>query len=85
MRSGSARAAIAAIRVYQRWSSPLHAPTCRFRPTCSEYAVEALERFGLWRGGLLAIGRLLRCHPLHPGGYDPVPKALAPVGRGEGG
>jgi putative membrane protein insertion efficiency factor len=85
MRSGLARVAIALIRGYQRWISPLHPPTCRFRPTCSEYAIVALERFGPWRGGLLAIGRLLRCHPLHAGGYDPVPQALGPVVRGEGG
>jgi putative membrane protein insertion efficiency factor len=81
----AARAAVAVIRAYQRWISPLHPPTCRFRPTCSEYAVEALSRFGLWRGGWMAVGRLLRCHPLHPGGYDPVPRSLASAGRGEGG
>jgi putative membrane protein insertion efficiency factor len=85
MMGWGSRAAIAAIRFYQRWISPLHAPTCRFRPTCSEYAVEALARFGLWRGGLMALGRLLRCHPLHPGGYDPVPASLATAARGEGG
>lgn len=64
---------IAAIRVYRRWISPLKGPTCRFRPTCSEYAIEALQRHGLVRGGWLAVRRLARCHPFHPGGYDPVP------------
>ncbi|HVB10360.1 MAG TPA: membrane protein insertion efficiency factor YidD [Bacillota bacterium] len=78
--SWPARAGIAVIRFYQQWISPLHAPTCRFRPTCSEYAVEALQRFGLVRGGLMALYRLLRCHPLHPGGYDPVPARRAQGG-----
>ena len=63
-----------AICGYQRWISPLHGPNCRFRPTCSEYAAESLARHGLFRGGYLALRRLLRCHPLHPGGYDPVPQ-----------
>ncbi|MBE3590950.1 MAG: membrane protein insertion efficiency factor YidD [Firmicutes bacterium] len=72
MRLGAA-CAVAAIRVYQRWISPVKGPTCRFRPTCSEYAIEALERHGLVRGTWLAVRRLMRCHPLHPGGYDPVP------------
>jgi putative membrane protein insertion efficiency factor len=68
-----ARAARWAVAGYRRWLSPLHRPACRFTPTCSQYAVEALERYGLARGGYLALRRLLRCHPLHPGGYDPVP------------
>jgi putative membrane protein insertion efficiency factor len=72
--SAAVRAAVAAIRFYQRWLSPLHGPTCRFRPTCSEYAVQALERFGFWRGAALSLRRILRCHPLHAGGYDPVPE-----------
>ncbi|PIG91462.1 membrane protein insertion efficiency factor YidD [Gloeocapsopsis sp. IPPAS B-1203] len=62
------------IRGYRILISPLFPPTCRFHPTCSQYAMEAVERFGAWRGGILAVRRVLRCHPWHPGGYDPVPK-----------
>ena len=61
------------VGVYRRWVSPLLPPRCRFYPTCSAYAQQALERHGPWRGGWLAARRLLRCHPWHPGGYDPVP------------
>lgn len=68
-----AQALIFLIRVYQRLLSPLLGPRCRFHPSCSQYAAEAIERFGPWRGGLLALRRLSRCHPLHPGGIDPVP------------
>jgi putative membrane protein insertion efficiency factor len=63
------------IRGYRVLLSPLWLPTCRFQPTCSQYAMTAIERFGPGRGGLLAVRRILRCHPLHPGGYDPVPQA----------
>lgn len=66
--------ALLILRFYKRFISPLLPPTCRFTPTCSEYAMQAIERFGFWRGSWLAIKRLLRCHPLHPGGYDPVPE-----------
>ena len=65
--------AIAAIRLYQRVISPLLPDACIYVPTCSQYAVEALGRYGLLRGGLLAVRRILRCHPLHDGGFDPVP------------
>ena len=61
------------IRLYQRFISPLSGPRCRFSPSCSTYAVEALSVHGLWRGTWLAVWRLLRCHPLSAGGYDPVP------------
>ena len=61
------------IRGYRIFISPLFPPSCRFNPTCSQYALEAVERFGAMRGGWMAIRRILRCHPFHPGGYDPVP------------
>ncbi|MFN4985616.1 MAG: membrane protein insertion efficiency factor YidD [Ignavibacteria bacterium] len=64
---------IACIRVYQRVISPLLPPSCRYTPTCSQYAVEALQVHGWMKGSLLAVRRIGRCHPLHPGGYDPVP------------
>ena len=64
---------IGLIRFYQRFISPLLGPRCRFSPSCSTYAVEALSVHGLWRGTWLAVWRLLRCHPLSAGGYDPVP------------
>lgn len=61
------------IRGYQTAISPLLGPRCRFHPSCSEYALEAVRGHGVLRGSALAAGRLLRCHPLHPGGLDPVP------------
>ncbi len=60
------------VRGYQLAVSPLLPPSCRFTPTCSNYTIEALERRGLFAGSYLAARRLLRCHPFHPGGYDPV-------------
>ena len=67
------RLLIALLRGYKRFISPLLGPRCRFVPSCSEYAMQAIERFGVLRGGWLALRRLARCHPLHPGGLDPVP------------
>ena len=64
------------IRLYQWTVSPLLGPRCRFYPSCSHYAVEALARFGAVRGAWLTLRRLGRCHPWHPGGLDPVPTAL---------
>jgi len=60
------------LRMYKRWISPTLPPSCRYVPTCSEYAMEAVERFGILRGGRMAVGRVLRCHPFVKGGYDPV-------------
>lgn len=67
------RLLIALLRGYQYAISPLLGARCRFLPSCSEYAVEALQRHGFVRGSWLATRRVLRCHPWHPGGYDPVP------------
>jgi putative membrane protein insertion efficiency factor len=72
--TGMARLLVWLIRGYQLFLSPLKPPSCRFAPTCSHYAVEAIRRFGAWKGGWLAVRRILKCHPFHPGGIDPVPK-----------
>ena len=61
------------IRFYRVFLSPLKPPSCRYVPTCSEYAMIAVEKYGAAKGSLLAIKRILRCHPFHAGGYDPVP------------
>ena len=61
------------VRFYRRQVSPLHPPCCRFIPTCSQYAMEAIEKYGAIKGGYLALRRILRCNPLCKGGYDPVP------------
>lgn len=68
------RLLIYTIRVYQRFLSPFLGKNCRFYPTCSEYAVQALEEYGVVRGLWLTGKRILKCHPFHPGGYDPVRK-----------
>jgi putative membrane protein insertion efficiency factor len=66
--------ALVVLRAYKLFVSPILPPACRFSPTCSEYAAEAIEKHGLLRGGRLATLRLIRCGPWHPGGYDPVPQ-----------
>jgi putative membrane protein insertion efficiency factor len=67
------RVLIALVKFYRRNISPATPPACRFSPTCSEYALEALEKHGALRGTYLAVRRILKCHPFHRGGYDPVP------------
>lgn len=67
------RLLVACIAAYQRVLSPLLGPRCRFEPSCSSYMRSCLERFGPWRGLGLGLARLARCHPLHPGGYEPPP------------
>ena len=68
------RCLLALIRYYRSCISPMHPPCCRFTPTCSQYALEAVEKYGALKGGCLALRRILRCHPFHKGGYyDPVP------------
>jgi putative membrane protein insertion efficiency factor len=66
-------AALLLLRFYKRFLSPLLPPMCRFEPTCSVYAADAISKYGFVRGWWLALKRLLRCHPLNPGGWDPVP------------
>jgi len=62
------------ILFYRRFIAPLKMPCCRFYPTCSRYAYDAISEYGALRGGVMALWRILKCHPFHPGGYDPVPK-----------
>jgi hypothetical protein len=61
------------IRLYKRFISPALPPSCRFEPTCSMYTYEAIEKYGVIKGGWMGIRRIMRCHPFNPGGYDPVP------------
>lgn len=68
-----ARLMIAVLRLYQRLLSPLLGNVCRFEPSCSRYAVACLEGHGALRGGLLSVARVCKCHPFHPGGFDPPP------------
>lgn len=70
------------IRLYRRFLSPLKPPCCRFYPTCSSYALQAVSEHGAARGGFLALRRILKCHPFHPGGFDPVPRrGCGPAGH----
>ncbi len=62
----------AVIRFYQRWISPMFLPACRFHPSCSEYSCQALERFSLFKAAWLIVARLMKCHPWHEGGHDPL-------------
>jgi putative membrane protein insertion efficiency factor len=67
------RIAVAIVRFYQKAVSPWLPPSCRYYPTCSAYAIEAIERHGFLKGSFLSVRRILRCHPFHAGGFDPVP------------
>lgn len=67
-----ARLAIGILRLYRSLISPLLPAACRFYPSCSCYAIESIEKYGVWRGSFLTLRRLAKCHPFHPGGYDPV-------------
>jgi uncharacterized protein len=90
MRHIAQRVVLQLLRAYKWAISPMLRPACRYVPTCSEYAMEAVERFGVLRGGVMALWRVLRCHPFAHGGYDPVVTAkdqrlfLAYPERGEG-
>ena len=64
---------IEAIKFYQKYISPVKGKTCRFYPSCSQYGIEIIEKYGFWQGMLLMFLRILKCHPFNPGGYDPVP------------
>jgi putative membrane protein insertion efficiency factor len=64
------------VKFYRSWISPFLPGSCRFVPTCSAYAQDAIERHGTWKGTALTVLRLLKCHPFHPGGYDPVPDPM---------
>ena len=65
---------IGLIRVYQKYISPMKPPSCRFHPTCSSYGIEAVQQHGAFKGLIMTIIRILKCQPLHPGGFDPVPE-----------
>ena len=75
------RAMLASLRFYKRRISPLLPPACKYTPTCSEYAMQAVERYGAVYGGYLAARRLVRCHPFAKGGYDPVPERVDTIIR----
>lgn len=69
------------IQGYRNYISPLFPPTCRYTPTCSQYALDAVRKFGALKGGIMALKRVMRCHPFHPGGYDPVPTLICQTGK----
>jgi putative membrane protein insertion efficiency factor len=71
----------APIHAYRRFISPIKPPTCRFYPTCSEYALQAIDKYGPAKGGWLALKRICRCHPFHPGGIDHVPPTVEELAR----
>ncbi len=77
----SKAAVLILLRTYKYAVSPMFSPACRYVPTCSEYATEAVEHYGVLRGGWMSLKRVLRCHPLAKSGYDPVPKDSAATGR----
>ena len=77
------RAAIFAIELYRTYVSPMRLPTCRFSPTCSQYAVEALSEYGLVKGGWLTAVRLAKCGPWHRGGWDPIPERHNAIDAGD--
>lgn len=79
MTQSAKRVVLALLRAYQWAISPMFLPACRYIPTCSEYAAEAVDRFGVLRGTGMAIARVLRCHPLAKGGYDPVLRKVESV------
>ncbi len=70
--------ALKLLRAYQLLVSPLLGQNCRFSPSCSSYSMQAIERFGFFKGSWLTLRRLLRCHPFHPGGHDPIPEKTCP-------
>ena len=76
------RAAVRLIEVYRHMISPFRPASCRFTPTCSQYAVDALSEYGLLRGGWMTVARLARCGPWHPGGWDPIPQRCATAHAG---
>ena len=81
MRPALRAALIVAVRLYQRTLSRVLPPTCRFHPSCSAYMIEAVERHGLLRGGVLGLWRIVRCNPFCKGGHDPVPPTGQPLGE----
>lgn len=79
--SAASQGVLKVLRFYRNNVSPNRPATCRYTPSCSGYAIDAIERFGLFRGGWLTLHRLLRCHPFHAGGHDPVPASVGPTTR----